>query len=102
MATELPERVLIPVEYWPVYMTSFLSLFGISIYPPSFQRFYAVENPKTLKWLAVTSPIYLIFFYLPVMMVAFAGALTMPGLERRIWCFPPCWPSTPTRCSPVW
>lgn len=82
VATELPERVLIPVEYWPVYMTSFLSLFGISIYPPSFQRFYAVENPKTLKWLAVTSPIYLIFFYLPVMMVAFAGALTMPGLER--------------------
>lgn len=31
VATELPERVLIPVEYWPVYMTSFLSLFGISI-----------------------------------------------------------------------
>ena len=82
MVTELPERVLIPVEYWPVYMTSFLSLFGISIYPPSFQRFYAVENPKTLKWLAVTSPIYLIFFYVPVMVVAFAGALTMPGLER--------------------
>ena len=62
MATQFPEKVLIPVEYWPTYMTSFISLFGISIYPPSFQRFFAVKNPKTLKWLSVTTPIYLIFF----------------------------------------
>ncbi len=82
VATELPEKLLIPVEYWPVYMTSFLSLFGISIYPPSFQRFYAVKNPKTLKWLAVTSPIYLIFFYVPIFLVAFCGALEMPGLAK--------------------
>ena len=81
VATELPDRVMIPVEYWPIYMTSFISLFGVSIYPPSFQRFFAVENPKTLKWLAVTSPIYLIFFYVPIMIVAFCGALYMPGLE---------------------
>lgn len=82
MAEQYSERVMIPVEYWPTYMTSFISLFGISIYPPSFQRFFAVKNPKTLKWLSVTTPIYLIFFYVPIMMIAFSGAVYMPGLER--------------------
>ncbi len=82
MATDFPEKVLIPVEYWPTYMTSFISLFGISIYPPSFQRFFAVKNPKTLKWLSVTTPIYLIFFYVPIMIIAFSGVVYMPGLEK--------------------
>lgn len=82
MVTEYPERMLVPVEYWPTYMTSFISLFGISIYPPSFQRFFAVKNPKTLKWLSVTTPIYLIFFYVPVMMISFSGVVYMPNLER--------------------
>ena len=82
MVEQYPERVMIPVEYWPTYMTSFISLFGISIYPPSFQRFFAVKNPKTLKWLSVTTPIYLIFFYVPIMMIAFSGVVYMPGLER--------------------
>ena len=82
MATQFPEKVLIPVEYWPTYMTSFISLFGISIYPPSFQRFFAVKNPKTLKWLSVTTPIYLIFFYVPIMIISFSGVVYMPGLEK--------------------
>lgn len=82
MAEQYPERVMIPAEYWPTYMTSFISLFGISIYPPSFQRFFAVKSPKTLKWLSVTTPIYLIFFYVPIMMIAFSGVIYMPGLER--------------------
>ena len=81
MAAEHGDKLLIPIERWPVFMTTFLSLFGISIYPPTFQRFYSVSNPKSLKWLAVTSPIYLIFFYVPVMAVAFLGAIHMPGLE---------------------
>ena len=82
MATQFPEKVLIPVEYWLTYMTSFISLFGISIYPPSFQRFFAVKNPKTLKWLSVTTPIYLIFFYVPIMIISFSGVVYMPGLEK--------------------
>ena len=82
MATQFPEKVLIPVEYWPTYMTSFISLFGISFYPPSFQRFFAVKNPKTLKWLSVTTPIYLIFFYVPIMIISFSGVVYMPGLEK--------------------
>jgi SSS family solute:Na+ symporter len=82
MATQFPEKVLIPVEYWPTYMTSFISLFGISIYPPSFQRFFAVKNPKTLKWLSVTTPIYLIFFYVPIMIISFSGVVYMPGLAK--------------------
>jgi len=82
MATEFPEKVMVPLEYWPTYMTSFISLFGISIYPPSFQRFFAVKNPKTLKWLSVTTPIYLIFFYIPIMMISFSGVVYMPGLEK--------------------
>ena len=82
MATQFPEKVMVPMEYWPTYMTSFISLFGISIYPPSFQRFFAVKNPKTLKWLSVTTPIYLIFFYVPIMMIAFSGVVCMPNLER--------------------
>lgn len=82
IATQFPEKVMIPIEYWPTYMTSFISLFGISIYPPSFQRFFAVKNPKTLKWLSVTTPIYLIFFYVPIMIIAFSGVVNMPGLER--------------------
>ena len=82
MATEFPEKVMIPAEYWPTYMTSFISLFGISIYPPSFQRFFAVKNPKTLKWLSVTTPIYLIFFYVPIMIISFSGVVYMPGLEK--------------------
>ena len=82
MATQFPEKVIIPVEYWPTYMTSFISLFGISIYPPSFQRFFAVKNPKTLKWLSVTTPIYLIFFYVPIMIISFSGVVYMPGLEK--------------------
>jgi len=82
VATELPSRVMIPIDYWPIYMTSFISLFGVSIFPPSFQRFFAVENPKSLKWLAVSAPVYLIFFYVPIMIVAFCGAIYMPGLER--------------------
>ncbi|MFY9177657.1 MAG: sodium:solute symporter family protein [Caldicoprobacterales bacterium] len=82
VAQEVPEKLIIPVEYWPTYMTTFMSLFGISIYPPSFIRFYSVKNPKTLKWLAVTSPIYLIFFYVPIFLIAFSGILVMPGLER--------------------
>ena len=82
MATQFPEKVLIPVEYWPTYMTCFISLFGISIYPPSFQRFFAVKNPKTLKWLSVTTPIYLIFFYVPIMIISFSGVVYMPGLEK--------------------
>ena len=81
VATQYPDRVLVPVEYWPTYMTSFISLFGISIYPPSFQRFFAVKNPKTLKWLSVTTPIYLIFFYVPVMIIAFSGVIYMPELS---------------------
>ncbi len=80
MATEYADRLIVPVEKWPIFMTTFLSLFGISIFPPSFQRFYSVENPKTLKWLAVASPIYLIFFYIPVMVIAFLGVIHMPGL----------------------
>ncbi len=82
VAEEVPEKLLIPLEYWPLYMTTFMSLFGISIYPPSFVRFYTVKNPSTLKWLAVTSPIYLIFFYVPIFLIAFSGILVMPGLER--------------------
>ena len=82
VATDFSDRVLIPAEYWPTYMTSFISLFGISIYPPSFQRFFAVKNPKTLKWLSVTTPIYLIFFYVPIMIIAFSGVVHMPGLEK--------------------
>ncbi|MBU5626566.1 sodium:solute symporter family protein [Oscillibacter sp. MSJ-2] len=82
MAARFPEKVMVPMEYWPTYMTSFISLFGISIYPPSFQRFFAVKNPKTLKWLSVTTPIYLIFFYVPIMMIAFSGVVYMPNLER--------------------
>jgi len=82
MATEFPEKVMIPVEYWPTYMTSFISLFGISIYPPSFQRFFAVKNPKTLKWLSVTTPIYLIFFYVPIMIISFSGVVYMPDLAK--------------------
>lgn len=82
MATQFPEKVMVPLEYWPTYMTSFISLFGVSIYPPSFQRFFAVKSPKTLKWLSVTTPIYLIFFYVPIMMIAYSGVVFMPGLER--------------------
>ena len=82
IATEFPEKVMIPAEYWPTYMTSFISLFGVSIYPPSFQRFFAVKNPKTLKWLSVTTPIYLIFFYVPIMIISFSGVVNMPGLEK--------------------
>lgn len=82
IAQEVPEKLIIPIEYWPTYMTTFMSLFGISIYPPSFIRFYSVKNPKSLKWLAVTSPIYLIFFYVPIFLIAFSGILVMPGLER--------------------
>lgn len=82
MATQFPEKVIIPVEYWPTYMTSFISLFGISIYPPSFQRFFAVKSPKSLKWLSVTTPIYLIFFYVPIMIISFSGVVYMPGLEK--------------------
>ena len=81
MADKYGDRLLIPIEKWPIFMTTFLSLFGISIYPPSFQRFYAVKNPKTLKWLAVTSPVYLIFFYVPIMIVAFLGVIHMPGVN---------------------
>ena len=82
MATQFPDKVMIPAEYWPTYMTSFISLFGISIYPPSFQRFFAVKNPKTLKWLSVTTPIYLIFFYVPIMIIAFSGVVYMPELAK--------------------
>lgn len=78
-----PEKVMVPMEYWPTYMTSFISLFGISIYPPSFQRFFAVKNPKTLKWLSVTTPIYLIFFYVPIMMIAFSGVVCCPTWSRQ-------------------
>ena len=81
IATQYPEKVLIPEEYWPTYMTSFISLFGISIYPPSFQRFFAVKDPKSLKWLSVTTPVYLIFFYIPIMVIAFSGVIYMPNLE---------------------
>jgi SSS family solute:Na+ symporter len=82
IAEKFPNKVLIPIEYWPTYMTSFISLFGISIYPPSFQRFFSVKNPGTLKWLSVTTPIYLIFFYVPIMIIAFAGVIHMPDLAR--------------------
>lgn len=80
MAEKHGDKLLIPLEKWPIFMTTFLSLFGISVYPPSFQRFYAVDDPKSLKWLAVTSPIYLIFFYVPIMIIAFLGVIHMPGV----------------------
>lgn len=82
IASERPELVTIPLGYWPAYMTLFLSLFGISIYPPTFARFYAVKHPNVLKWLAVAAPVYLVFFYVPIYMISFTGALVMPGIER--------------------
>lgn len=77
-----PELLRISSAYWPIYFSLFISLAGISIQPPTWLRMYIVRRPQFLKWMAVTSPLYLILFYFPIFLIAFSGKLLMPGVER--------------------
>jgi len=77
-----PNLLTISPAYWPIYFSLFIALAGISIQPPTWLRMYIVRKPQFLKWMAVTSPLYLILFYFPVFLVAFAGKLVMPGIAR--------------------
>jgi SSS family solute:Na+ symporter len=77
-----PNLLTISSVYWPIYFSLFISLAGISIQPPSWLRFYIVRKPQFLKWMAVTSPLYLILFYFPIFLIGFAGKLMMPGIKN--------------------
>ena len=83
-----PKLLVVPDAYWPVYTTLFISLVGISIYPPIWMSAYTARSPKILKWLSVTSPLYLIWFYLPCFLVAWAGKIALPPVARPDTVFP--------------
>ena len=77
-----PNLLLFSDAGWPAYMSMFLGLAGISLYPPMWIRYYVAKSPKLLKWTAVLSPIYYVWWYLPCFMIGWAGALVMPGLKQ--------------------
>ncbi len=68
-------------------MTISLS-FGIIIQPHMMIRYYTATSGTVIKWLGVTTPIYLMTLYIPAAMVGLGGALVMPGLERPDRVFP--------------
>ncbi|GIW51990.1 MAG: sodium:proline symporter [Gemmatimonadales bacterium] len=68
-------------------MTIVLS-FGIVFQPHMMIRFYTAVSDRTLRWLGVTTPIYLMTIYIPAALVGLGGAVAMPNLEIPDRVFP--------------
>ncbi len=68
-------------------MTVTLS-FGIVFQPHMMIRYYTAVSDRTIKWLGVTTPIYLVTIYVPAALVGLGGALVMPDLAVPDRIFP--------------
>lgn len=61
---------------------------GIVFQPHMMIRFYTAVSEKTLRWLGVTTPIYLVTIYVPAALVGLGGAIALPGLDVPDRVFP--------------
>ncbi|MCI0435639.1 MAG: sodium:solute symporter family protein [Gemmatimonadetes bacterium] len=68
-------------------MTITLS-FGIVFQPHMMIRYYTAISDRTIKWLGVTTPIYLVSIYVPAALVGLGGAIAMPDLAIPDRIFP--------------
>ncbi len=62
--------------------------FGIVFQPHIMIRYYSAASARTIKWLGVTTPIYLLTLYMPAALVGLGGAVVMPGLAIPDRVFP--------------
>jgi SSS family solute:Na+ symporter len=62
--------------------------FGIVFQPHMMIRFYTAVSDRTLRWLGVTTPIYLLTIYIPAALVGLGGAIAMPDLKNPDRVFP--------------
>jgi SSS family solute:Na+ symporter len=62
--------------------------FGIVFQPHIIIRYYTAASGRTIKWLGVTTPIYLMTLYIPAALVGLGGAVAMPNIEVPDRIFP--------------
>jgi solute:Na+ symporter, SSS family len=62
--------------------------FGIVFQPHIMIRYYTAASARTIRWLGVTTPLYLMTIYIPAAMVGLGGALAMPNLAVPDRIFP--------------
>jgi SSS family solute:Na+ symporter len=85
LAAEKPALLTINVPYTYWLSMTFVFSFGIVLQPHLWVRYYTARDPKTLKWLGATTPIYLMFIYVPAALVGFtAAAAVVKGLMPEI------------------
>jgi SSS family solute:Na+ symporter len=70
LAAEKPALLTInvPYTYW-LSMTIIFS-FGIVLQPHLWVKYYTARDPKTLKWLGATTPLYLMFIYIFLLLLS--------------------------------
>ncbi len=62
--------------------------FGIVFQPHMMIRYYTAASAKTIKWLGVTTPIFLMTLFIPAAMVGLGGAVALPDLTNPDVVFP--------------
>ena len=62
--------------------------FGIVFQPHMMIRYYTAASAKTIKWLGVTTPIFLMTLFIPAAMVGLGGAVALPDLANPDVVFP--------------
>lgn len=62
--------------------------FGIVFQPHIMIRYYTAISASTIRWLGVTTPLYLMTIYIPAAFVGLGGALALPDLAVADRVFP--------------
>jgi SSS family solute:Na+ symporter len=73
---------------WGGYSSAILvSAIGLTLWPHLFMKAFTARDERTLKRTVVLFPTFQLFL-VPVLLIGFAGALYMPGLERPDFILP--------------
>ena len=93
VATQRPDLLALPGPrgffrpgMW--FGMSIVLSFGIVFQPHVMIRYYTAASARTIRWLGVTTPVYLMTIYIPAAMVGLGGALAMPDLAVPDRIFP--------------
>ncbi len=97
--------VHVPYTYW--FSLGIIFSFGIVMQPHLWMRYYTARDPHTLKWLGATTPIYLIFIYVPAGFVGLTAAAAVakgmiPEIIKTFGSQDATLPALLTRTAPAW
>jgi len=108
LAKVKPAQLTVKEALLPMWFSNTIILsFGIVLQPHMWMRYYTARNPNILKWLGATTPIYLMFIYVPAALIGFSAALavakgTLPDIVKTFGTVDAVMPAMMTQFLPAW